>query len=176
MSVNILAPRDGVLWQAAAACVDKSTDSWSTRRDSLRLDVLRQCGSWSMPIDVSKIEELAPDQASLGAAAKLKKADLWPLLAGEQTLVWGECHGSGSSPYRVICSDADFGFKCTCPSRKLPCKAARRFSGPHGGGAAPRRHRRLGKRAGYLPRPCQLSPTRSGGKACLPSDRLSPEW
>ena len=75
-----------------------------------------------MPIDVSKIEELAPDQASLGAAAKLKNANLWPLLAGAQTLVWGECQGSGSSPYRVMCSEADFGFKCTCPSRKLPCK------------------------------------------------------
>jgi hypothetical protein len=75
-----------------------------------------------MPIEVSKIEELAPDQASLGAAAKLKKANLWSLLACEQSLVWGECQGSGSSPYRVICSEADLGYKCTCPSRKLPCK------------------------------------------------------
>jgi hypothetical protein len=65
---------------------------------------------------------LAPDQASLGAAAKLKKAALWSLLACEASLIWGECQGSGSSPYRIICSEADFGFKCTCPSRKIPCK------------------------------------------------------
>jgi SWIM zinc finger len=75
-----------------------------------------------MPVDVSKIEQLAPDQASLGAAAKLKKASLWSLLACESSLVWGECQGSGSSPYRVICSEADLGYKCTCPSRKFPCK------------------------------------------------------
>jgi hypothetical protein len=81
-----------------------------------------QRGSPMMPIDVSRIEELAPDQASLGAAAKLKKASLWSLLACESSLVWGECQGSGSSPYRVICSEADLGYKCTCPSRKFPCK------------------------------------------------------
>lgn len=76
-----------------------------------------------MPITVSKIEELAPDQPSLGAAAKLKKPGLWPLLGCDDAgLIWGECQGSGSSPYRVICSEADFGYKCTCPSRKFPCK------------------------------------------------------
>src|SRR5262245_54397971 len=76
-----------------------------------------------MPITVSKIEELAPDQSSLGAAAKLKKPSLWPMLGCDDAgLLWGECQGSGSSPYRVICSEADFGYKCTCPSRKFPCK------------------------------------------------------
>src|ERR1700688_1613435 len=75
-----------------------------------------------MPIEVWKIEELAPDQASLGAAAKRKRGDLWSLLACGQGLAWGECQGSGSSPYRVICSEAHLGYKCTCPSRKFPCK------------------------------------------------------
>jgi SWIM zinc finger len=76
-----------------------------------------------MPIELEKIEQLAPDQASLSAAAKLKKPGLWPLLACDAAgLVWGECQGSGASPYRVICSETDFGYKCTCPSRKFPCK------------------------------------------------------
>lgn len=76
-----------------------------------------------MPIEIRKIEELAPDQASLSAAAKLRKAEIWPLLACDASgLIWGECQGSGASPYRVICSEADFGYKCTCPSRKFPCK------------------------------------------------------
>ncbi len=76
-----------------------------------------------MPIAIAKIEELAPDQASLGAASKLKKQNLWSGLACEPAgLFWGECQGSGASPYRVICSEADFGYKCTCPSRKFPCK------------------------------------------------------
>jgi len=76
-----------------------------------------------MTIAITQIENLAPDQASLAAAAKLKKPALWPLLARDDAgLIWGECQGSGSSPYRVMCSEADLGYKCTCPSRKFPCK------------------------------------------------------
>lgn len=76
-----------------------------------------------MSIEIKKIEELAPDQGSLAAAAKLKKPAVWPRLACDAAgLIWGECQGSGASPYRVVCSEADFGYKCTCPSRKFPCK------------------------------------------------------
>jgi hypothetical protein len=70
------------------------------------------------------IERLAPDQASLGAALKLVKPAKWPVLGGDAgaTLLWGECQGSGSTPYRVMLATADLGYKCTCPSRKFPCK------------------------------------------------------
>lgn len=71
-----------------------------------------------------KIEALAPDKSSLDAAHKLVKPAGWPLLAGDaqKTLVWGECQGSGAIPYRVNVSLADVGYKCSCPSRKFPCK------------------------------------------------------
>src|SRR5262245_19429 len=71
-----------------------------------------------------KIEQLAPDQASLGAALKLMKPASWPMLArvADAALLWGECQGSGATPYRVIVSPGDVGYKCTCPSRKFPCK------------------------------------------------------
>jgi len=76
-----------------------------------------------MALTLSKIEEIAPDQSSLAAARKLLKDQAWPLLACDEVgLVWGECQGSGSAPYRVILSEADLGYKCTCPSRKFPCK------------------------------------------------------
>ena len=76
-----------------------------------------------MGLTLSKIEEIAPDQGSLAAARKLLKAQSWPTLAGDDLgLIWGECQGSGSSPYRVVLSEADLGYKCTCPSRKFPCK------------------------------------------------------
>lgn len=73
-----------------------------------------------------KIEQLAPDQASLSAALKLMKPAGWPTLARteDSSLLWGECQGSGSAPYRVIVSPEDAGYKCTCPSRKFPCKHA----------------------------------------------------
>jgi hypothetical protein len=71
-----------------------------------------------------RIEKLAPDQASLGAALKLMKPAAWPMLArsADAALLWGECQGSGATPYRVIVSPGDVGYKCTCPSRKFPCK------------------------------------------------------
>ena len=76
-----------------------------------------------MTIALERIEALAPDQASLDAARKLLKPALWPTLAGDEAgLVWGEAQGSGASPYRVVISEADAGYKCTCPSRKFPCK------------------------------------------------------
>mgnify|MGYP000901341420 CR=1 FL=1 len=71
-----------------------------------------------------KIEALAPDKSSFDAAMKLVKPIGWPTLASDvqKTLIWGECQGSGATPYRVNVALADLGYKCTCPSRKFPCK------------------------------------------------------
>ena len=75
------------------------------------------------PLSLQKIEAIAPDQASLSAARKLLKPALWSGLSQNGTgLVWGACQGSGASPYRVVISEPDAGYKCTCPSRKFPCK------------------------------------------------------
>jgi hypothetical protein len=75
------------------------------------------------PISLEKIEAMAPDQASLVAARKLVKPSGWSGLASDGAgLIWGECQGSGSSPYRVVASEVDAGYKCSCPSRKFPCK------------------------------------------------------
>lgn len=75
-------------------------------------------------ISVEKIEAMAPDQASLDAARKLLDGKKWPSshISPEHEFIWGECQGSGSTPYRSCASLKDFGYKCTCPSRKFPCK------------------------------------------------------
>lgn len=75
-----------------------------------------------MPFTLERIEALAPDQASLAAARKLLKPASWPTLAEGEGLIWGECQVSGATPYRVAVNEADAGYKCTCPSRKFPCK------------------------------------------------------
>jgi hypothetical protein len=76
-----------------------------------------------MTLSLEKIEALAPDQGAVEAARKLLKPANWPKLAADSAgLVWGECQGSGATPYRVVISEVDAGFKCTCPSRKFPCK------------------------------------------------------
>lgn len=77
-----------------------------------------------MSLDHDAISALAPDQASLKAAHGLMKAAKWPLRqqAPAESLVWGECQGSGANPYRTVFDLGDHGYKCTCPSRKFPCK------------------------------------------------------
>jgi hypothetical protein len=76
-----------------------------------------------MSLSLAKMEALAPDQGSLDAARKLLKPAIWPKLATDGSgLLWGECQGSGATPYRVVVAEADAGYKCTCPSRKFPCK------------------------------------------------------
>lgn len=76
-----------------------------------------------MGLSQAKIEALAPDQGSLASARKLLKLSGWPTFGENGAgLVWGECQGSGSSPYRVCIDEDDVGYKCTCPSRKFPCK------------------------------------------------------
>ncbi|MCL2850628.1 MAG: SWIM zinc finger family protein [Micrococcales bacterium] len=75
-----------------------------------------------MPFDLPAIEALAPDQSSLTAASKLNRPAKWSGLAHEDDLWWGEAQGSGANPYRVVVDGANVGYKCTCPSRKFPCK------------------------------------------------------
>ena len=79
-----------------------------------------------MAIDLQAVEQLATDQASLKAAAGLAKAGKWSGLgtSHDAALIWGECAGSGANPYRVAADLRDLGSKCTCPSRKFPCKHA----------------------------------------------------
>lgn len=75
-----------------------------------------------MTLSRSAIEAMAPDQGALKAAAGLLKPAKWPLRATSGPLIWGECQGSGANPYRVVADVEDPGSKCTCPSRKFPCK------------------------------------------------------
>ncbi|MGW1028040.1 SWIM zinc finger family protein [Streptomyces sp. NPDC002577] len=71
---------------------------------------------------------LAPDAASRKAGSRLGAAGPWSGTgsSGEGT-VWGLCKGSGSKPYQTVVDIADAAgpaYKCSCPSRKFPCKHA----------------------------------------------------
>ncbi|MFE5541485.1 SWIM zinc finger family protein [Streptomyces sp. NPDC056492] len=68
---------------------------------------------------------LAPDDASRKAGAKLGGAGPWSQIGGSASgLVWGLCKGSGSTPYRTVVDVGAPAYKCSCPSRKFPCKHA----------------------------------------------------
>ena len=77
-------------------------------------------------ITISAIEAAAPDQDSLKAAGKLLSPAKWPErhMSADGTLIWGACQGSGANPYRLAVDLSDLGAKCSCPSRKFPCKHA----------------------------------------------------
>ena len=63
---------------------------------------------------------LAPDAASAKAANGLTKLAMWPVLGANDAAVWGECQGS--SRYQTQVDVAGPSFRCSCPSRKFPCK------------------------------------------------------
>ncbi|MGW6687577.1 SWIM zinc finger family protein [Streptomyces sp. NPDC054961] len=68
---------------------------------------------------------LAPDDASRKAGARLGGAGPWSQTGGSASgAVWGLCKGSGSKPYRTVVDLAGPAYKCSCPSRKFPCKHA----------------------------------------------------
>nr|WP_229513173.1 SWIM zinc finger family protein [Massilia sp. AB1] len=68
------------------------------------------------------ILSLAPDAASAKAGSQLATPAKWRQLGRDERALWGECQGSGKVPYRTQIDIAEPAFKCTCPSRKFPCK------------------------------------------------------
>ncbi|MEM9671884.1 MAG: SWIM zinc finger family protein [Bacteroidota bacterium] len=71
-----------------------------------------------------QILELAPDAASVKAGKKQANLSKWLRLGATENSLWGEVQGSGSTPYQTRIDLRQIGYKCTCPSRKFPCKHA----------------------------------------------------
>ena len=70
----------------------------------------------------AQVAGLAPDAASLATARRLARPGPWSDTGSTDTLVWGKCQGSGKTPYQVSVDLAGPAFRCSCPSRKFPCK------------------------------------------------------
>ncbi len=73
-------------------------------------------------ITEEQITQLAPDAASLKSGKELASDKKWLSYACNDRVMWGEIKGSGSSPYRTQIDLQQTAFKCSCPSRKFPCK------------------------------------------------------
>ncbi|MEU3187069.1 SWIM zinc finger family protein [Streptomyces sp. NPDC006923] len=68
---------------------------------------------------------LAPDAASRKAGGRLGTAGPWSETGSSGAgAVWGLCKGSGSRPYQTVVDITGPAYKCSCPSRKFPCKHA----------------------------------------------------
>jgi hypothetical protein len=75
-------------------------------------------GKWT----AEQVLALAPDAASAKNGRGLATLRKWSSLGLNQSLVWGECQGSGKDPYRTQIDLSEPAFRCSCPSRKFPCK------------------------------------------------------
>ncbi|MCW8197315.1 SWIM zinc finger family protein [Verminephrobacter aporrectodeae subsp. tuberculatae] len=78
-----------------------------------------------MQLTAQSVLSLAPDEASAKAAKGLLAPGKWgSSLGSSERAVWGACQGSGAKPYQtqVDVTGAAPTFKCSCPSRKFPCK------------------------------------------------------
>ena len=66
----------------------------------------------------------APDGASQVAGRRLARPGPWSAIGLSGGVLWGECQGSGRTPYRVTVDTGSRRYQCSCPSRKFPCKHA----------------------------------------------------
>lgn len=69
-----------------------------------------------------QVEALAPDASSLKAGKDLAYLPKWVTLRISDRALWGEVQGSGKNPYQTQVDGNSTAFKCSCPSRKFPCK------------------------------------------------------
>jgi hypothetical protein len=79
-----------------------------------------------MPFQLTteQILALAPDASAAKAGKELANGRKWQQVGVNAAAAWGECQGSAKEPYRTATDLHDLAFRCTCPSRKLPCKHA----------------------------------------------------
>lgn len=69
-----------------------------------------------------RVLALAPDDASAKAGKGLASPSKWDLLGQNEQALWGLCQGSGKNPYQPRVDLREVAFRCSCPSRKFPCK------------------------------------------------------
>jgi hypothetical protein len=69
-----------------------------------------------------RVAALAPDPASASAGQALANERMWSALGQSGGAIWGLCRGSGKQPYQARVDLSEPAFKCSCPSRKFPCK------------------------------------------------------
>lgn len=77
---------------------------------------------YTMTWTTEHVLSLAPDSSSAKSGRELANPRKWLSFARAESALWGECQGSGKLPYQTQIDLVEPAFKCTCPSRKFPCK------------------------------------------------------
>jgi len=72
----------------------------------------------------SDIQTHVTDANTLHDGRALARVAKWSGLGRDDHAAWGLAQGSGKNLYRVCVAIDDAATKCSCPSRKFPCKHA----------------------------------------------------
>jgi hypothetical protein len=75
-----------------------------------------------LQLSEEQVFALAPDESSKKSGKELANLAKWVSKGVNDLALWGECQGSGSKPYATQVDLVNIAFKCSCPSRKFPCK------------------------------------------------------
>lgn len=65
---------------------------------------------------------LAPDRAAAAAATTAAEPGAWSAAGCDDEAVWGQYIATSAEPYEVAVDLGGPAFRCSCPSRKVPCK------------------------------------------------------
>lgn len=65
---------------------------------------------------------MAPKPSSVAAAQPLAVPARWTSTGYDSRAVWGRCVGTSAEPYECAVDHVDVAFRCSCPSRIIPCK------------------------------------------------------
>jgi SWIM zinc finger len=65
---------------------------------------------------------LAPDRGAAAAATTSADPAAWSAAGCDDQAVWGHYIATSAEPYEVAVDLVGPAFRCTCPSRKIPCK------------------------------------------------------
>src|SRR6185369_10811898 len=76
----------------------------------------------AISVTSQQVLALAPDESSVKSARSLATLRPWSSLGQNGRSIWGACQGSGKDPYLTQVDWEGPAFKCSCPSRKFPCK------------------------------------------------------
>ena len=71
---------------------------------------------------IEHVVALAPSAAAAAAARRVAVPSSWPSSGCDEVAVWGVYAGSRAEPYEVCVELEEPAFRCSCPSRRRPCK------------------------------------------------------
>ena len=92
--------------------------------DEIVYNILQQITvTWNILVKFTpqQIDTLAPDAPSIKAGQKIFTKTAWMVERSERA-IWTQIQGSGKNPYYTQIDNINTAFKCSCPSRKFPCK------------------------------------------------------